>query len=69
MSGQNLGEKDHQYLINAVCIESPQTKHELFDEIYILCFAYVTKPDDIKYHLDQCELPAFSVHCIISILW
>lgn len=66
--GKNLGEKEHWYLINAVSIGSPQTKHELFDEKYILCFAHVTKPDGIKYHLDQCELPAFSVHCTISIL-
>lgn len=52
MSGQNLGEKEHWYLINAVWIESPQTKHELFDEKYILCFTYVTTPGHIKYHLD-----------------
>jgi len=56
--------RDHWYLINAVWIGSPQTKPEPFYEKYIVCFAYVTIPDDIKYNLDRPELPAFSVHCI-----
>lgn len=52
MSGQNLGEKHCWSLINAVWIASPQTVHELFYEKYILCFAYVRTPEDIKYYLD-----------------
>lgn len=52
MGGQNLGERDHWYLINAVQIGSPQTKHELFYKKYIVCFVYVVTPDDIKYNLD-----------------
>lgn len=69
MGEQNLGERDNWYLINAVQIGSPQTKHELFYEKYIVCFAYVTTPNGIKYNLGRSELPAFAVHCTISIPW
>lgn len=46
MGRQNLSERAHWYLTNAVQKGSTQTKAEPFYEEYVVCFAYATTPDD-----------------------